>query len=137
MNGSHAYGLPPLDPGSTSLGLASFHKSLPMSTSLQNLSPRALTDPSKGPAGDGRRWSFDKPGEEEKAAIAAALQQSGPMLGGDELDERLGRADPAKAASVASEAESQGKKQKKNTAGVAEEKHKGWFGSKDLHSKPR
>lgn len=160
VNGSHAYGIPALDPGSgkppTSLGLAPLHKSLPMSTSLQNLSPRAFTDLSKGPAGDGRRWSFDKPGEEEKAAIAAALEQSGPMLGGDELNDRLGRADPTKAAS---EAEGQRTKQKKSmfsherggsagkgqnqraeceqTAAVAEEKHKGWFGSKDLHSKPR
>lgn len=142
VNGSHAYGVPPLEPGSgkppTSLGLGPLHKSLPMSTSLQNLSPRAFTDLSKGPAGDGRRWSFDKPGEEEKAAIAAALEQSGPMVGGDELDERLGRAEPAK--------ESQEKKQKKGpnqragpvrTAAAAEEKHKAWFGSKDLHSKPR
>lgn len=94
-------------------------------------------EPSNGPAGDGRRWSFDKPGEEEKAAIAAALEQSGPMLGGDELNERLGRADPAKAASGALEAEGQGRKQKKTTAAVAEEKHKGWFGSKDVHGKPR
>lgn len=160
VNGSHAYGIPPLDPGSgkppTSLGLGPLHKSLPMSTSLQNLSPRAFTDPSKG---DGRRWSFDKPGEEEKAAIVAALEQSGPMLGGDELDKHLGRADPTEAASVASEADSQGKRQKKNmfshgrggsagkgqnqgaesehSAAVSEEKHKSWFGSKDLHSKPR
>lgn len=154
VNGSHAYGVPPLAPGSgrppTSSGLALLPKSLPMSTSLQNLSPRALTDTS------GRRWSFDKPDEEEKAAIAAALEQSGPMLGRDELDERLGRADPARAAPPASQAESQGKKQKKNmfshgkggSAGKgqnekadseqsAEEKLKDRFGSKDLHSKPR
>lgn len=116
-------------------------------------------DPSKGPASDGRRWSFDKPGEEEKAAIAAALEQSGPMVGGDEIDKRLGLYDPTKAASVSPEAESQGKKQKRTlfshgrgdptgkaqnqwaesqqTAAMAEEKHRGWFGSKDSHSKPR
>lgn len=116
-------------------------------------------DPSKGPASDGRRWSFDKPGEEEKAAIAAALEQSGPMLGGDEIDEHLGLFDSTKAASVSLEAESQGKKQKRNlfshgrgdpagkgqnqraeseqTAAMAEERHRGWFGSKDWHSKPR
>lgn len=159
VNGSPAHGLPPPDPdpdpGSgrppASSGLGPFHKPLPMSRSLLNLSPRAFTEPCGGPAADGRRWSFDKPGEEEKAAIVAALEQSGPMLGGDELDQRLGRPDP----SVASRAESQGGKQKKNGRGgsagkgqsqraesegstaVPEEKHKGWFGCKDLHSKPR
>lgn len=116
-------------------------------------------DPSKGPVSDGRRWSFDKPGEDEKAAIAAALEQSGPMLGGDEIDEHLGRAGPTKDASVTWGAESQGKKPKRNllshgrglaggkgqnqreeseqTAAATEDKHKGWFGSKDPHSKPR
>lgn len=162
VNGSHGYGVPPLDPGSgsppTSLGLGLLHKSLPMSTSLQNLSPRASLDLPKGPVGDGRRWSFDKPGEEEKAAIAAALEQSGPMLGGDELDERLGHADLTKDASDGME--NQGKKLKRNVfshergcstgkgqnqreeseqtaTAVTEDKHKGWFGSKDSHSKPR
>lgn len=154
VNGSPAHSLPPPDSGSgtppPSLGLGPLHKSLPMSTSLQNLGPRAFADPCRGPAADGRRWSFDKPDEEEKAAIAAVLQQSGPMLGGDELDQRLGHADRTKAAS---EAESQGGKQKKNgrggsagknqraesdqSAAVSGEKHRGWFGSKDLHSKPR
>lgn len=162
--GSQACGVPPLDPGSgkppASLGLGPLHKSLPLSTSLQNLNPRASLDPSKGPVSDGRRWSFDKPGEEEKAAIAAALEQSGPMLGGDEIEERLGRADPTKDASVTWEAGSQGKKLKRNllshgrgqsagkgqnqreepdqsAAAVTEDKHKGWFGSKDSHGKPR
>lgn len=122
-----------------------------MSTSLQNLSPRACTGPSKGPAGDGRRWSFDKPGEEEKAAIAAALEQSGPMLAADEIDERLRHADPTKAASVKSEDDSQGKRPKRNMFShgradstgrgpeltVVEEKHRSWFGSKDSPSKLR
>lgn len=161
VNGSHAYKVQPLCPGSgkptDSLGLGQLQKSLPLSMSLQNLSPRASTDLFKGPVGDGRRWSFDKPGEEEKAAIAAALQHSGPMLG--EREEHLGQAAPPKAAST-TESESQGKKQKRNlfshgrseSAGkgqshskdeseqapaATEEKHKGWFGSKDSHSKPR
>lgn len=162
---SPACSVPPPDPGSgrppTSLGLAPLHKSLPMSASLQNLNPRASLDPSKGPVGDGRRWSFDKPGEEEKAAIAAALEQSGPMLGGDEIEERLGGADPTKDASVTWEAGRQGKKLKRNllshgrghsagkgqnqreesdqSAAVAEDKqtNKGWFGSKDSPGKPR
>eukprot|EP00066_Takifugu_rubripes_P029525 XP_011618791.1 PREDICTED: uncharacterized protein LOC101070184 isoform X2 [Takifugu rubripes] len=159
---SQACSVPPLDPGSgkppTSLGLGLLHKSLPLSTSLQNLNPRASMDPSKGPVSDGRRWSFDKPGEEEKAAIAAALEQSGPMLGGDEIEERLGRAGPTKDASVTWEAGSQGKKLKRNllshgrghaagkgqnqreeseqSAAVTADKHKGWFGSKDSPGKP-
>lgn len=155
VNGSHAYEVQPLDPGSGnpagSLGLGLLQKSLPLSMSLQNLSPRASTDLPKGPVGDGRRWSFDKPGEEEKAAIAAALEQSGPMLA--EEDEQLGQAAPRV------EMESQGRKQRRNlfshgrseSAGkvqsqakdeseqtATEEKPRGgWFGSKEAHSKPR
>uniref|UniRef100_A0A3B5AFC9 Flocculation protein FLO11-like n=1 Tax=Stegastes partitus TaxID=144197 RepID=A0A3B5AFC9_9TELE len=153
VNGSHEYDVQPLDPGSGkpagSLGLGLLQKSLPLSMSLQNLSPRPSTDLPIGLAGDGRRWSFDKPGEEEKAAIAAALEKSGPMLAEDE-DERSGEA------ASAVELEIQGKKQRRNllshgrseSAGkaqskdeseqapaAAEEKHKGWFGSKDSHSK--
>lgn len=169
VNGSHAYNVQPPDPGSGkpagSLGLGLLQRSLPLSTSLQNLSPRASTDLPKGPVGDGRRWSFDKPGEEEKAAIAAALEQSGPML--SEEEEQLGQAAPPKAASSSSsssitmaESESQARKQRRNlislgrsesagkgqsqskdeseqASAATEEKHKGWFGSKDSHSKPR
>nr|XP_020459777.1 uncharacterized protein LOC109962422 isoform X2 [Monopterus albus] len=153
VNGSHDN--KPPDPGSgkpaSSLGVGLLQKSLPLSMSLQNLSPRASTDLSKSPVGDGRRWSFDKPGEEEKAAIVAALELSGPMLG--EEEERL-----PKAVSTA-ESENQGKKQRRNlfshgrseSAGkgqsqskdeseqapaATEEKHRGWFGSKDSHIKP-
>ncbi|XP_078145638.1 rab11 family-interacting protein 5 isoform X2 [Centroberyx gerrardi] len=138
INGSHAYSVQPLDPGSGkpagSLGLGLLQKSLPLSMSLQNLSPRVEELP-KGPAGDGRRWSFDKAGEEEKAAIAAALEQSGPMQADSE--ERSGQAAPPLASSAA-ESESQGKKQRRNlfASAPAEEKQKGWFGSKDSHSKP-
>ncbi|XP_035023415.2 uncharacterized protein rab11fip5a isoform X2 [Hippoglossus stenolepis] len=142
VNGSHAYKVQPLDPGSGkpvhSLGLGLLQKSLPVSVSLQNLSPQASADPHKAPAGDGRRWSFDKPGEEEKAAIAAALEQSGPMQGDEEEEERLGRA---------ALSESQGKKQRRKgpsqskdgsegAPAATAEKHKGWFGSKDSHCKP-
>lgn len=167
VNGSHAYNVQPLDPGSgkpkDSLGLGLLQKSLPLSVSLQNLRPS--TNLPKSPIGDGRRWSFDKPDEEEKAAIAAALEQSGPMLGDEE--EQSGQAAPPRAASASASSssttvnsESQGKKQRRNlfshgrseSAGkgqsqskdeseqvpaATEEKHKGWFGSKDSHSKPR
>ncbi|KAM3594856.1 uncharacterized protein V6R79_015124 [Siganus canaliculatus] len=161
VNGSHAYRVQPLDPGSGKpagpSGLGPMQKSLPLSMSLQNLNQRAAPEASKGPVGDGRRWSFDKPGEEEKAAIAAALEQSGPMLGDEEEqeeeegEERAGRA-LAKAASYSTvEAESQGKRQRRNflshgrsesagkgqsQASAAEERPRGWFGAKDPHSKP-
>ncbi|TNN53667.1 Rab11 family-interacting protein 5 [Liparis tanakae] len=165
VNGSHVYGVRPLDSGSgkpaDSLGLGPLQNSLPHSVSLQNLRPSADLD--KGPIGDGRRWSFDKPCEEEKAAIAAALEKSGPMLG-DEEEEQSGRDAPpgsARSSSSTLESESQGKKQRMNSsspggsesagrgqnqskdeseqapAAAAEEKHKGWFGSKDSHNKPR
>ncbi|XP_060918743.1 rab11 family-interacting protein 5 isoform X2 [Labrus mixtus] len=169
VNGSHAYDVQPLDPGSgkpvDSLGLGRLlQKSLPVSVSLQNLSPHTLTSPThpKSPVGDGRRWSFDKPGEEEKAAIAAALEKSGPMLADD--DERSGQAAPHREAASSSssstaELESQGKKQRRNlfshgrseSAGKGQsqskdesqqapaatrEKNGGWFGSKDSNSKP-
>lgn len=165
VNGSHVYDVQPLDPGSGkpagSLGLGLLQKSLPLSMSLQNLSPRAKTDLPKGPVGDGRRWSFDKPDEEEKAAIAAALEQSGPMLADEEEEEeQVRQAAPPKVASSAVESESRGKKQRRNlfshgksesagkghsqsrdeseqASAVTEEKHRGWFGSKDSHSKPR
>ncbi|XP_026154430.1 rab11 family-interacting protein 5 isoform X2 [Mastacembelus armatus] len=159
VNGSHAYKVHPPDPGSgkaNTLGVGVLQKSLPLSMSLQNLSPQPSTDLPKGPVGDGRRWSFDKPGEEEKAAIVAALEQSGHML--DEEENHLGQAAPPKAVST-TESESQGKKQRRHlfspgrseSAGkghsqskdeseqapvAAEEKHKGWFGSKDSHTKP-
>ncbi|XP_029315790.1 rab11 family-interacting protein 1 [Cottoperca gobio] len=162
VNGSHAYSVQPLDPGSGNpadcLSLAALQKSLPHSVSLQNLSPS--TNLPKGSVGDGRRWSFDKPGEEEKAAIAAALEQSGPMQGDEEEEEEVGSAAPPKSASSSSstvESESQGKKQRRNlfshgkresagkgqskdeseqASAATEEKHKGWFGSKDSNSKP-
>lgn len=163
VNGSHGYNVQLLDPGSgqppNSLGLGLLQKSLPLSMSLQNLSPKASTELPKSPVGDGRRWSFDNSGEEEKAAIAAALEQSGPMLV-EEDNKGLGQAALPKPASSALESESQGKKQKKNlfshgrsesarkghsqskdeseqAPAATEEKHKGWFGSKDSHSKPR
>lgn len=158
VNGSHVNNVQPVGPGSGKpAGHLGLQKSLPLSLSLQNLSPRATTDTLKGPVGDGRRWSFDKPGDEEKAAIAAALEQSGPMLG--ESDEHLAQAAPPKAAST-TEPDSHGKKQRRNlfshgkseSAGrgqshskdeseqapsATEEKQRGWFGSKDSHSKPR
>ncbi|XP_053700665.1 uncharacterized protein rab11fip5a isoform X2 [Synchiropus splendidus] len=129
VNGSHVDSVQPVDPGAGvrqgSLGLGLLQKSLPISTSLQNLSPRSLTDLPKGAAGDGRRWSFDRPGDEEKAAIAAAL--------GRREEDASSRQIPLlriPSYSSVKEAESQEKEQSNPT----EVKHRGWFGSKD--SKP-
>ncbi|XP_026007828.1 rab11 family-interacting protein 1 isoform X5 [Astatotilapia calliptera] len=161
INGSHSYNVQPQAPGSGkpagSLGLGLLQKSMPLSVSLQNLSQQASIDLPKGGVGDGRRWSFDKPGEEEKAAIAAALEKSGPMLG--ENEERLGQAAPTEAtswsfASTVEAGDLQGKKQRRNFFSHAgkgqsqpkdecerahaanDEKQRGWFGSKDSQSKP-
>ncbi|XP_034091235.1 rab11 family-interacting protein 1 isoform X2 [Gymnodraco acuticeps] len=159
VNGGDAYSDLPLDKGSVNpvdcLGLPPLQKSLPLSVSLQNLRPASAAP--KSPMGDGRRWSFDKPDEEEKAAIAAALEKSGPMLGDEEEEEEeegLGYAAQIKSSSTVES----GKKQRRNffshgrgesagkgqsrgkdeseQAPAAEEKHKGWFGSKDSNSKP-
>lgn len=162
INGSHSYNVQPQAPGSGrpagSLGLGLLQKSMPLSVSLQNLSQQASIDLPKGGVGDGRRWSFDKPGEEEKAAIAAALEKSGPMLG--ENEERLGQAAPTEAtswsfASTVEAGDLQGKKQRRNffshagkgqsqpkdecerAHAATDEKQRGWFGSKDSQSKPR
>ncbi|MEQ2270784.1 hypothetical protein XENORESO_012855, partial [Xenotaenia resolanae] len=159
VNGSHAYKIQAQDPGSGkssgSLGLGLLQKSMPHSVSLQNLSTRPFTDLPKGLMGDGRRWSFDRAGVEEKAAIAAALERSGPKLGEDE--ERPEQASLPKASKA--ESENQVKKQRKNlfshgrsesaekgqsqskdeseqTSSATEEKHRAWFGSKDSHNKP-
>ncbi|XP_077945456.1 uncharacterized protein rab11fip5a isoform X2 [Gasterosteus aculeatus] len=145
-NGRLPRGVRPTDPGKPAApsGLAPLQRSLPLSVSLQNLRPS--TDLLKSPAGDGRRWSFDKPCEEEKAAIAAALEQSGPMLGDEEEEEEEEEeggqfAPPGSAASSRVES---GKKPRSDmftqrqdeSQQAGEQKHKGWFGSKDSHGKP-
>ncbi|KAM9786428.1 uncharacterized protein rab11fip5a isoform X1 [Syngnathus typhle] len=111
INGTHK----PQDQASgaleTSLGLGHLQKTLPLSVSLQNLHPRASAEPLHGTVGDGRRWSFDKAGEEESAAIAAAMEKNCPVLGREETGEEV--------------------EQDSGTEG----KHKGWFGSKESHSK--
>lgn len=161
LNGSHAANVQLQDRGSGnpagSLCLGLLQKPLPLSVSLQNLgtSPHNLP---KGLVGDGRRWSFDRPDKEEKAAIAAALEKSGCMQG--EKEERLELKAAYMSSASKEESESLGIKQRKNlfshgrsesggkrpsqskdeseqVCAASQEKHKGWFGSKDLHSKSR
>lgn len=119
------------------LGL--LQKGSALSLSLQNLSRRNEEQQNGGPV-DGRRWSFDKPGEVEKAAIAAALEHTGLMA-----DKMV-----VETAASVSEIEVQGKKkrslfshawvEKEETRQVlpaSEGRHRGWFCSKDPYSKPR
>ncbi|XP_036811332.1 rab11 family-interacting protein 5 isoform X1 [Oncorhynchus mykiss] len=135
INGSHVYnttldpcpGNPvvPLDP------LALVKKNLPLSQSLQNLNQRREELPvllPKGPAADGRRWSFDKAGKEEKVAIAAALEQAGQGMG-EGAREESDR--DRRSRNCLDESE-----QASNSDSGPGEKHKGWFGSKDNHNKP-
>ncbi|RVE56860.1 hypothetical protein OJAV_G00210380 [Oryzias javanicus] len=158
VNGSHAPLNQPQDPGpgKPACGAGLLQKSLPVSVSLQNLSTRLDVDHPKGPVGDGRRWSFDRAGTEEKAAIAAALEASGPI--------RVKDTEPVEpdvlpeAANVSFEVESDFKKkqQRRNliapgqteagrgqttsrdepeqVSSGAGEKVRSWFGSKDKPS---
>ncbi|XP_077053328.1 uncharacterized protein rab11fip5a isoform X3 [Siphateles boraxobius] len=127
--------------------LGVLQKGSSLSLSLQNLSRRGEEKQNGGPV-DGRRWSFDKPGEEEKAAIVAALEHAGRVT-----DEAV-----METVIPAGETETQNKKRRglfshvrgdlagkgpimskeeaEHAQPLLEVKHKGWFGSKDSHSKP-
>ncbi|XP_067277655.1 uncharacterized protein rab11fip5a isoform X2 [Pseudorasbora parva] len=127
--------------------LGVLQKGSSLSLSLQNLSRRREEKQNGGPV-DGRRWSFDKPGEEEKAAIVAALEHAGRVTEEAVIETVI----------PAGETETQGKKRRGlfshgrgDSAGkgpimskeeaehaqpLVEVKHKGWFSSKDSHSKP-
>ncbi|XP_054652071.1 uncharacterized protein rab11fip5a isoform X2 [Dunckerocampus dactyliophorus] len=133
VNGTH--NIQPQDHGTGdpegSLSLGHLQKTLPLSVSLQNLRPRASTDLLHGTVGDGRRWSFDKAGEEETAAIAAALEKNCPVLGGEEEAER--RNSLPNGRSKTAEGRTRGEPEHST---AAEGKHKEWFGSKELHCKP-
>ncbi|KAJ8389540.1 hypothetical protein AAFF_G00119300 [Aldrovandia affinis] len=153
INGSHVYAAEPMASGSAAtlpatLGL--LQKCSPLSRSLQNLTRRS-DDPQRAMSGaEGRRWSFDKAGKEEKAAIAAALEQQGrPVQATAPLVPVVMVAEPANEGKKPkrnifshgrSESAGRGSDQAKVEQGQplppAEEKHKGWFGSKDSHNKP-
>ncbi|XP_056617203.1 rab11 family-interacting protein 5 isoform X2 [Triplophysa dalaica] len=133
------------EPQLPALGL--IQKGSSHSLSLQNLSRRGEEKRSGGPV-DGRRWSFDKPGEEEKAAIVAALECAGrvtdesvmetviPVGETETLSKKRrglfshGKGESATKGPITSKEEAEHAQQ------LVEVKHKGWFGSKDSHSKP-
>ncbi|KAG7458996.1 hypothetical protein MATL_G00226570 [Megalops atlanticus] len=155
INGSHVYAAELLVPGSSSTAPATLgllQKCSPLSRSLQNLT-RRTEDGHKGGATEGRRWSFDKAGKEEKAAISAVLEQVG------KAPAESRPVQPTAPMVTAAESGGEGKKPKKNlfshgrsdSAGksseqakaeqvqappATEEKHKGWFTSKDSQNKP-
>lgn len=128
--------------------LGVLQKGSSLSLSLQNLSRRGEEKQNGGPV-DGRRWSFDKPGEEEKAAIVAALEHAGRVTdeavmetvipaGETETQNKKrrglfshGRGDSAGKGPIISKEEAE------HAQPLVEVKHKGWFSSKDSHSKPR
>ncbi|KAL2098766.1 hypothetical protein ACEWY4_005246 [Coilia grayii] len=145
-------------PKALSLALApavgSLQKASPISLSLQNLSAsRKAEEPRPGP-GDGRRWSLDKAGEEERAAIAAAIENAGKL---EEEERMAAQFKKEEVAPTVAAGDGEVKKQKwglfshgrnessgkavttgrgDTTSVPSEGKHKGWFGSKDSHSKP-
>lgn len=133
--------------------IGSLQKASTMSLSLQNLSvSRRAEEPHPGP-GDGRRWSLDKAGEEERAAIAAAIENAGKL----EEEERRAAQFKKEATPAVTAGDGEVKKQKwglfshgrsdsgkgattskgDTASAPAEGKHKGWFGSKESHNKPR
>ncbi|KAI4891240.1 hypothetical protein NFI96_034643 [Prochilodus magdalenae] len=122
------------------LGL--LQKGSALSLSLQNISRRGEERPGGGPI-DGRRWSFDKPGEEEKAAIAAALEHTG--LVSDEVEttvsetevqtkKKRGLFSHGRGGESAGKGSGTGKEDTGHGQPPTEGKHRGWFSSKD--SKP-
>ncbi|XP_048827321.1 rab11 family-interacting protein 5-like isoform X2 [Brienomyrus brachyistius] len=155
INGSHIYGGEPAVPRSVSVlqtRLGLLDKCSPLSRSLQNLTRRS-EDPARA-VGAVRRWSFDRGGKEEKSIVAPAPKQP---VGGLE-DQVLGQVAPA-APVVKPEAASEEKKPKKNlfsqgksdstgkgidlgksqpnpSGPTTEERHRGWFGTKDPQNKP-
>ncbi|MBN3324515.1 RFIP5 protein, partial [Atractosteus spatula] len=165
INGSHVYneptaGVAPSSALPASLGL--MPKSAPLSRSLQNL---ARKSEEKAPP-DTRRWSLDKPGKEAEEKLGVPSAPEHAERGGAASARPEGRpvqvATPMVSVAAAADPAGEGKKHKLNlfshgrsdSAGKggegprtaeqssgpvqppAEEKHKGWFGSKDGQNKP-
>lgn len=109
------------------------------SLSLQNLSRHKEEQQGGGPV-DGRRWSFDKPGEEEKAAIAAALEHTGLMADETEVEPPVSVSDVEVQGKKKRSLFSHARSEKEGTGQVqpaSEGRHRSWFSSKDPCSKPR
>ncbi|XP_066535134.1 serine-rich adhesin for platelets isoform X2 [Hoplias malabaricus] len=126
------------------LGL--LQKGSALSLSLQNLSRRGEERQAGGPM-DGRRWSFDKPGEEEKAAIAAALEHSGLVSDEPEVEvtvseteiqskKKRGLFSHGRGSDSAGKGSGMGKQETSHGHPPTEGKHRGWFSSKDSKPSP-
>ncbi|XP_052007411.1 uncharacterized protein LOC127660950 isoform X2 [Xyrauchen texanus] len=127
--------------------LGVLQKGSSISLSLQNLNPGREEKQRGGPV-DGRRWSFDKPGEEEKAAIVAALEYAGRVMdesvmetvipvGETEIQSKKRRGLFSHRRGESSEkGPITSKEEIEHAQPLVEVKHKGWFSSKDSHSKP-
>ncbi|XP_051504792.1 rab11 family-interacting protein 5 isoform X2 [Myxocyprinus asiaticus] len=123
--------------------LGVLQKGSSLSLSLQNLNRCREEKQSGGPV-DGRRWSFDKPGEEEKAAIVAALEYAGRVtdesvipVGETEIQSKKRRGLFSHRRGESSEkGPITSKEETEHAQPLVEVKHKGWFSSKDSHSKP-
>ncbi|XP_072533937.1 rab11 family-interacting protein 5 isoform X2 [Salminus brasiliensis] len=135
---------PKPEPKLPTLGL--LQKGSALSISLQNLSRRGEERQGGGPI-DGRRWSFDKPGEEEKAAIAAALEHAGLVSDEPTMERTVSEKEvPSKkkrglfshgrGSESAGKGSGSGKEETTHGPPPTEGKHRGWFSSKDTHSKP-
>ncbi|KAM8909260.1 uncharacterized protein rab11fip5b [Spinachia spinachia] len=142
INGSHIYNSEPSTPKTSAAHqskLALLEKCSPLSRSLQNLTK------DRGPAAEGRRWSFDKIRKEEKAEEKEAQASLPPNQGGGrpaqaevpvvspDIGRKLrktlfsgGRSDSLPAKSDLSQAGS-----------AAEGRLRGWFGSGEPQNKPR
>ncbi|XP_007236483.3 uncharacterized protein rab11fip5a isoform X1 [Astyanax mexicanus] len=134
---------PKLEPKLSGLGL--LQKGSALSLSLQNLSRRGEERKGGGPI-DGRRWSFDRPGDEEKAAIAAALENAGLITDEPEVEamtvsetevpskKKRGLFSHGRGGESAGKGSGTGKEETGHGQPPTEGKHRGWFSSKD--SKP-
>lgn len=142
FSGGHAPTVPLPDPGSGKPALSLIpglkQKPLTMSASLQNLSLRGPTQLlATAATTDGRRWSFDEPCEKEKAAIVAALERSGPLEVQEGKEKGMAENLVLSERSLESGGQSHRQEVKETGVGGVEERHRGWFGSKDSRSKPR
>ncbi|XP_012993035.1 rab11 family-interacting protein 5 isoform X2 [Esox lucius] len=138
INGSHVYNVAPRppEPGPGNPVVALVKKRLPLSQSLQNLSQQKEELPvplPRGGAADGRRWSFDKAGKDEREAIAVVLMQAGQGMGeGGEGEGSDGDSQGRKRGRTCQEELSE----QASGSGPGNDKHKGWFRSKDSHNRP-
>lgn len=145
FNGGHTLPVPLPDTDSVKPGLSLLpvlkQKPLTMSASLQNLSLQGNAKlNAAATTTDARRWSFDEPCDQEKAAIVAALERSVPLVvqEKDKMDREKEMPENLISSERNPECGEWSHSQAMETAEAGYgERQKGWFSSKDSHSKPR